>query len=102
MSTLSIFLLYFKFLHHRCEMHLEFFDFVSRQSNSEFTEPVIGRRSCPLSDLKTFDSSEFANENFPNFWSFFHGSIFFERIISCIDRLDDSVELFRLCMIEGQ
>jgi len=45
-------------------MHLQLFDFVGRQGDSQFTETAIGRRGCSLSDLKTFDSSKFTNKNF--------------------------------------
>lgn len=96
-------------------MHLQFFDFVRRKRDSKFTETAIGRRDCPLSYLKTFDSSKFTNKNFVHFcfrsstfWSFFHDSIFLQREISCIrrqasiDRLHDSIELIRFCAIEGQ
>jgi len=90
-------------------MHLEFFYFVRRKRDSKFTETAIGRRDCSLSYLKTFDSSKFTNKNFKQLWlqtiilwSFFYDSIFLQREISSIDRLNDSVELIGFCVIEGQ
>lgn len=91
-----------KFLENDGKMHLQFFDLVTRQWNPLFAETTIGRWNQPFSDLKTLGSSKCTDRNFKYFWSFFERAIFFERIICCIDRLDNRVELMSLLLIENQ